>query len=336
MSESLIYAMSTKGEMKLEQFNEIFKIVYLPVLKREEQAIDTDVRRQVIRLLDSLGYCEFDFNNRMVHMCPPCLALLPFYGLPKVVLVGARTPDIIIKIKNAVKKRRDRSVFNAVLSRSQNINIPVSINIEAADTITIQEIAQETGISCAVERPAAWDLVNFSASLAEVKQSLQWQNRADLNWSRKLFSTRRLVFSNQEEEKLEYKLTVYKNPNNQQLQHWLWNGTNAAEVEREWGRYLVLSNAGLSVLLYDEAHCKLAVPVTVSLPCLLARALAMCTGLSPVLATTVKQLGNIPAQHPVQIYSGVPSVIANLIAEKVGQRITITSLENEEDGVIYD
>jgi hypothetical protein len=336
MSESLIYAMSTKGEMKLEHFNEIFKIVYLPVVRIKEQAIDTDVRRQVIRLLDSLGYCEFDFNNRVVHMCPPCLALLPFYGLPKVILVGARTSDLITKIKNAVKKRRDKAIFSAVLSRSQNINIPVSINIEAVDTATIQEIAAETGISCAVERPAAWDLVNFSASLAEVKQSLQWQNRAALNWNHKIFSTRRLIFLNQEEEKLEHRLIVYKNPNTQQSQHWLWNGTNAAEVEREWGRYLVLSNTGLSVLLYDEDHCKLAVPVTVSLPCLLARALAMCTGLSPVLATTVKQIGNIPAKHPVQIYSGVPSVIANLIAEKVGQKITITSLENEEGEVIYD
>ena len=33
MSESLIYAMSTKGEMKLEQFNEIFKMVICPAYR---------------------------------------------------------------------------------------------------------------------------------------------------------------------------------------------------------------------------------------------------------------------------------------------------------------
>ena len=156
MSESLIYAISTKGVMKIDQFNEILKVI-LPAEEPLDQSIDVDRRRQVVRLLDSLGYCEFDFNARMVYMCSPCLVLLPVQGLPKAVLTGARTPALEAKIKAAVKKRKDRSTCILAAQRNQRISITASMLIEAVDTATIKEIAEEVGINSKLERPVAWD-----------------------------------------------------------------------------------------------------------------------------------------------------------------------------------
>ena len=286
-------------------------------------------------MLDSLGYCEFDFDSRMVYTVP-----LPSSfandGLPKAVLAGARIPSLIAKIKIAVRSRRERAGFTAITPGSHNINIPASIVIEAVDTLTIQEIANEAGIKCLLERPAAWDLVNFSSSIDEVQKSLQWEKRQEQNWKCDVFITDKLSFWSKAEESTGYKLVAYQNPVDQQWQHWLRDGERAAAVERDWGRYITLSSAGLSVLLYDENHYKLAVPVTVPLPCILARALAMCTGVSPIFATTEKKAGSIPSRHPVQIYSGVPPIIAKLIAEKAGQKITPACLENEKGEVVYD
>jgi len=335
MSEPLIYAMSTKGELKIEEFNEIFKMVYLPGPELDEEGIDIDIRRQLIRLLDSLGYCEFDFNNRMVYMCPPCFALLPVYGLPKAVLTGARTPGLLAKIKIAVKSRKERAAYILAVQRNKNINIPPSLIIEAVDTLTIQEIAGESGVACRLERPVAWDLVNFSFSQDEIRKSLKFEKMDEPNWNRRVFIPSKLVFSRTDETIAGYKLVEYKNPVNQQPYHWLWDGENEAEVERDWGRYLALSSARMNILLYDGNHHKLAAPVTVPLPCLLARALTMCTGMAPLLAKTEGRIGSIPVGHPVHIYSGVPPVISVLIAEKLGQKIVPANLENEKGGVIY-
>ena len=80
MSDQLIYAMSTKTSFSLERFNDIFRKVYLPGHLQDDE-LDYDMRRQVIRLLDSLGYCEFDFGRRTVHMC--CHPSVWFYCLYK-------------------------------------------------------------------------------------------------------------------------------------------------------------------------------------------------------------------------------------------------------------
>ncbi|GAG61844.1 unnamed protein product [marine sediment metagenome] len=99
MSDTLIYAMSTRGKLNLEQFNELFRRVYSPSFKQVEESVKVDVRRHTVRILDSLGYCEFDFDKRMVYMCKPSLMLLPFFGLPKAVLTGARSPFLVQKLK---------------------------------------------------------------------------------------------------------------------------------------------------------------------------------------------------------------------------------------------
>lgn len=333
MSEPLIYAMSTKGELKIEQFNEIFKTVYLPSVELREEEVDIN---QVIRLLDSLGYCEFDFKSRAVFMCPPCLALLPVYGLPKAVLTGARTPALIAKIKAAVKIRKEKAVCIFTVQRNKNINIPASIIIEAVDISTIEDIGREAGIACRLERPAAWDLANVSSSLDEIKKSLRFEKMEELNWTRRIFDPVKLAFSRNGEGTEGNKFVKYKNPVTQQPLYWLWENGNAAEVDLDWGRYLALASSGINVLLYDKDHYKLAVPAYVPLPCLLARTITMCTGMAPMIIRTEEKIEAIPADYPMHIYSGVPPVIARLIAGKLGQKIVEENLENQKGGVIYD
>ena len=92
MSNELIYAMSTLGEIKLEDFYALLNSITIAEI-REEESLGMDFRQHIIRLLDSLGYCEFDFEKRKVFMCPPSLVRLPSPGLPKAVLVGARNPS---------------------------------------------------------------------------------------------------------------------------------------------------------------------------------------------------------------------------------------------------
>jgi len=336
MSKELIYAMSTKSSMKIDEFNEIFKIAYLSESFDDNITEDINTRLQVIRTLDSLGYCEFNFDDRTVHMCKPSLVLLPGCGVPKVVLVGARTPDLIRKLKETIEKRKDVASFDYLIQSNTNINIPSLPLVKAININILKEIATETDISYDVDEPAAWKLANFSSSLDEIKRSLVFIERVEPEWKQRIFMTDKLIFFKKSEMiKTDNILVEYKNPITKQLKHWFWSGKRATEVERDWGRFLALTYHDQNILLYDNKLFKLAVPVTIPLPCIIARAIALCEGKVPFLAKTGSKIGSIPFGHLVHIYSGIPPAIALLISKKLGQKINITSLINCKDGMLY-
>ncbi len=335
MSEQLIYAMSTKGKMKIEDFNDLFRAVSFEGIF-EEESVDVDARRQMIRILDSLGYCEFDFTSRKVHMCEPALVLLPVTGLPKAVYTGARIPQSIKKLKEAVKKETGKAIFLREQQKGYGIQVPSLICIEADSKETLHRIADECKLKSHLDRPAAWALASFSASTTEIKGSLHFIPRSPLSEKARTFNPERIVFTRGGHTAAKA-LTEYTNPQDRQFIHWYWDGDQAAEVHRDWGRYLVLSDEKKSVLIYDESQRFLGVPVTVPLPCLLARALTLCTGTAPAFGRTGdKPMAGIPAGHPVHVYTGIAPVIAKLIAEKLDQKLYTHEFEIDKRGVLHD
>jgi len=337
MSDDLIYAMSTRGIIPIDEFNSLFRMVYAPGISDERDSIDIDIRRQVVRLLDSLGYCEFDFDGRRVYMCEPALVLLPTFGLPKAVLIGARTPLLIKKIKEIVKTHKDKMMLHIVSQSTADFSMPPLIYIEAIDKDSIKEVADKCGLSIDLDKPAAWALANFSGSLDDLKKSIQFIPFAEMNWKRRAFNIDKLVFSSQEPASHGSLLLIeYKNPINQQSRHVLLANDSAAEVDRDWGRYIVLSNSQKHVIVYNEKMQKLIIPVTVPLPCILARAVALCTGHVPKITTVSSKIGDIPPNHPVYVYSGVPKIMAELISNKLEQKLYYSSFEYDQKGVLYD
>jgi hypothetical protein len=322
--------------MKLEQFNELFRRTYFRSLEQVEESVEVNVRRQIVRILDSLGYCEFDFDGRMIYMCKPSFVLLPGFGLPKATLVGARSPTLIDKLKASVKNHGNKAVLKSLHYSGVDSVIPTAFCLEAADLDTIHEIAREVHIYCDASESAAWVLANISISLDNIKKSLNFERRTGPNWKRRIFSKERLVFSGFGGDNQASFLAEYREPVSQQLRHWLWNNGTAAPVDRDWGRYVFLAEACLNILLYDEKFQKLAVPVTVPLPCILARAVALCTGTAPMLATTCsKRIGAVPPGHTVQVYSGIAPMIAKLVASKLGHELIYTRFEIGKGGVLY-
>ena len=336
MSDMLIYAMSTRGSLNIEQFNELFRFVYFDSGGMDEGDIDIDARRQAIRNLDSLAYCEFDFDRRLVFMCKPALVLLPSCGLQKALLVGARTPELVEKLKAAVKENRAKSKIQVITPPEALTPVPSALHIYATNNDILKEIANQAGIYCDLTSPAAWNIAQMSINLDEIEGELNYERQIEPEWRKRIFSIDRLVFSGYETDQENKHLAEYRHPVTKQLYHWIWNGDNAAQVSRDWGRYMILAKYGSNILMYDDKLFKLALPVTVPLPCLLARAAALCSGIVPAstLSFGVKT-GSIPPRHPLQVYSCVPPEIARLIADKLKQKLIYTSLEVIKKGVLY-
>ncbi|MFB0562928.1 MAG: hypothetical protein ACETWM_17155 [Candidatus Lokiarchaeia archaeon] len=337
MFEDLIYAMSARGDITIDEFNSLFRTVYAPGISDRQDSIDIDIRRQVIRLLDSIGYCEFDFDSKRVYMYEPALVLLPTFGLPKAVLVGARTPLLIKKIKETVKAYKDRMVLYFVPQSTADFSMPALICLEAIDRQSIKEVADKCGLSKDLDKPAAWGLASFSGSLQDLKKSLQFAPFVEWDWKKRVFDINRLVFSAQDTSSNDsLSLIEYRNPITQQCRHVLRTNGSAAEVDRDWGRYMVLSSSQKQVIVFNEKIQKLVYPVTVPLPCMLARAVTLCTGLVPKITTATSKIGDIPRNHPVYVHSGVPKIIAELISNKLEQKLYNSDFDYNIRGALYD
>lgn len=327
MSEKLIYAMSTNSSMRIPQFNKYFRESYQNESPDMDESIN--LRHQMIRVLDSLAYCEFDYNKNMVYMCKPALVLLPVFGLPKALLVGARIPTFINKLKKTVKKQEGKAIISYHNHAKININIPPAVYIEAISKNVLKDIAVELHIGYHIDVPAAWSLSYFSDPISKIKNNLSFEKQKEPNWKRYIFNPEFLFFTRKVGDITEeLTLAQYRNPINRQYYHMLWNGDKAAEVKRDWGRYLVLSDQNSRVLLFDENTFQLAVPGTVPLPCILARALALCTGVAPIMKRYKSQKNSsIPNNYLIRIYSGVTPVIASLVASKLGQKLVKASFK---------
>ncbi|MBC2698913.1 MAG: hypothetical protein HF976_09550 [ANME-2 cluster archaeon] len=334
MSELLLQTISTFGNMNIDKFNTAFNGLSQSMMMSNREVDLNYVRRQTIRLFDSLGHCDFDFDNRRVFACSPSLVALPTSGLPKAILTGARVPSLIKDIKNFVRTNRDSISFSETQQNNEYLFLPSAIYIEAVDYEYIKNVSLATQIYHYLETPVAWSLANFSVGIKNIMENLIFERRDDINWKKQTFSTDSLTFSNRNCDNIQ-KLVSYVNPVNQQRKHWVWDNNQTAEVDRDWGRYIILASQKKNVMIYDERYHRLAVPSTVPLPRFLARAVTLCTGMAPVPAPIGEEpIGGLPAGHQMDIYYDVTPPIAKMISRKLSQDLVPHSISSDRKGVI--
>ena len=336
MPERLLYSISTRSKMSFNNFDIAFSTIYFLVHKTTPEDVSyTYLKYQTLRFLDALGHCEFDFGKRYVYACPPVLVLVPGFGLPKVVLTGARNPDLIKHIKTFASVNKDSIRFNSIPQKVRYSLLPPAIYLEAMSKHLLEGAAVKAGISFKLEEPAAWRLINFSSDMDTIKQNISFETKAELNWSKRTFSITKLAFDKFYPKQDSLRLVEYTNPRSQQRLHWVWNDNMAGEIDRDWGRFLVLSSQNINVILYDKKRFLFAVPATVPLPRLISRALTLCTGLAPTDVIIKGQpVKEIPVDCSFSIYQAVIPSIAEIVAEKLGQILVNCNLEVDESGEI--
>lgn len=334
MPERLLHAISSLGEMSLDEFYSIFDAIQSQRVPDQEINLQ-EIRRSSIRFLDALGHCEFDFDKRKVFACPPALVRLPSSGFPSAVLAGARTPAMIRKIEEFVSDNKDYVCRFIIPQTNHQYLLPSAIIIEAINIKYLQSISQIAGLNHSLAIPASWSLANFSLGIKDIIETVSYRVRDDLNWNKEIFSVETLKFSRYCGGTTTNRLVSYINPINQQRYHLIWDGQKAAEVDRDWGRYIILAKHGMQILLYDDRLHILAVPSTVPLPRFLGRSAVLCSGLTPehmILGNNL--MTGVPTGHPMDVYYSIPPSIACLIAEKLSQDLIRHKIITHENGVI--
>ncbi|MEG3973322.1 hypothetical protein QT970_01715 [Microcoleus sp. herbarium8] len=329
-SEKLLYVISAKKELAWLSFKQTFDYLYNIETGVREENTDKDgiknKRFQVIRALDSLGHCDFNFSDdrskNKVYAAPPVLVRLPCAGFPQAILAGARSPNTIQQLSDACQSAGDRINLEIQEQASELALIPKRVAVQAEDVRELGAIASSIGISF-IETPSAWSLLHFAASIDDYLATLKWSNDSELSWKNQTFELSSLQFKTLEETDNNIRLGRYNHPSRNTKSYYFWQDGICTEIDLDWGKYAVLKALRRNVLIYDKRTFIMAVPASANLPRLLERALTLCSGYA---ATYVKKLPHDPQIQGFKLFSAIPPKIAEMTAAKLGQTLLQQSL----------
>jgi hypothetical protein len=336
-SDRLLYVLSAKQEMSWTAFKSAFSSLYTSIASvsdLEKQNIKNK-RLEVVRSLESLGHCDFDFTENRVYVAPPVLVRLPCAGFPQAVLAGARSPQTFEQITGICNSLGNHIKVEIQPDDALSL-IPRQINVQVEDVEELRKIANSLKIHFK-ENPTAWEILNFSGSLQDYLATRKWSNDPELNWEKnQTFNTNSLLFQTSQYPDSIIRLRQYIHPTrNTNIHYFRRMGQNAeienTEIARDWGRYAVLSALHLNILVYDKRKFTIAVPVGAKLPCLLERALTLCSGCVPKYIDTIDPLVKLlPKVRGFNLFHAIPPQIAEMTAAKLSQTLIIQSLDIEQ------
>lgn len=323
--DELLAVISARQRLSWQAFRSAFDVLHARALHTGGSVDDAVgyVRIRSLRLLSELGHAEMLPFGGSTALCaaPTVLAALPIAGLPRACLCGSRSLGSASELRKAASGFGERV---RVITRSQPFSggyAPAAIHVEATESELLAEVARNAGIPFA-SIPPAWQMLRQAGSMAEYEERLDWNTDPDPSWPRRDFDPTTLTFRSGDFGAAD-RLSSFQNPVSRRQIHRLWSGGRAATVDRDWGRWLHLRNLGRSELLFDERAQTLAVPITVPLPALLGRALALSSGLAPARQPSAE--GRV---REVDVYGGVGTAAALLLAEKLGTDLDVSDDQN--------
>lgn len=321
--DELLAVISARQRLPWRAFRDAFNALHSRALA-SRSGLDEPLgllRPRSLRLLSELAHAELPpFQvSTAVAAAPTVLARVPRPGLPRAVLCGSRGLSAAAELREACSTfGRDARVITATHPYSGGY-APSAIAVEASDDEVLQLVAERARIRFAGQ-PPAWGILRTSASVGEYEASLIWTTERDPTWPRMDFDPSSLTFSFERQEDA-IRLSSFKDPVTRRQIHRIWRNGAAAITDRDWGRWLYLRERAVPVVVSDSNAQAMGIPATVPLPRLLARALALFAGLAPLRRGHPAN----PAAS-IDLYAGIPSEAAELLALKLGQQLVAFQL----------
>lgn len=327
-NDQLLKFLTMIGKCKNEHYYSAFDLIYNFIFTTEEienQPIDLSrLKRWSLNYLDYMGHIDYEYSTKTIVINPPQLILIPTHSGRKAILIGARTQELINKLhKETVRigfqfKISEQDPSTKVFLLPNTISI---IGFSNKNSILIEEQFKTIADKCNIQ----FDAFNYpQCNIAELSGDLfQYENQLvpdaqfdDHGWIAKVFNHDKLrfigLFANNIDKNyslVEYKLNEYT------FKHKLWKNNTAYNINKNWGRYLILKKYDKDVIYYDEKKEILAVPAPLPLPRLLAESMTLCSGKAPRRYLT--KLGDIKTWF--HLYKNIPSTFAYNNFQKIGQ-----------------
>ena len=272
--------------------------------------------RSVIETFDALGHCEQGANGEL-SVAPATLALLPWPGLPRAVLCGARSPETLTSLQEAAHQYGVRVTSTGQGSSESPAPARIEVSAECLRESRRNRLALWVALSGSPHQPSRWRRLVHQLTTT----SAAWSGpRTPNSTGREVTSLPgKLRFDQRARCDGNLRLSQYRHPDGYSVRDYLWRDGLGAATDRSWGRFAVLADSGLQPMRYEPRSGTVLVPVTTPLPRLFARSLGLSSGLAPGEVTD--HVG--PA---MRAYAGVPAGLASVISEKLvaAERIQVT------------
>jgi len=312
--------LSLKGVLTTEEFFKAFEFYYAKeFLDLSGNFNITKLKRASLNFYDYIGILDYDYVTKNIVLNPPQFIYIPTFRGRKFLLIGARDSALIESIINTAPEHNLQVKISKQFLSNERLLLPDVITIKAfqqhSDNFgekSIIAFADELQIKFNDNSLPQVAFLNFSANITEYESLLQTTQENDYDWARYSFNPETLKFEKSEEisidksfSLLQYKLNEYT------YQHKLWKDNNCYQIDMNWGKFIALRHFNKNVILFDSGHNRVAIPIELPLPRLLAESIMLLSGLAPDL--------KVIEEKKYRIYENIPSIFTTNLFCKLGQ-----------------
>ena len=314
----LLFVLSACGRMTWVQYREAVDFLSASGISEGRRIEGVASRSGLLQCLEALGHCDahYDRGESTICITPPTLCRLPRAGLPVAVLAGARCLQTHEQMTAAAEAGGGKIHLTAECQPGPLGLLPDTIQVSAPSEEAMAAYCAGIGIRY-TNIPPAWTLVNWCGTLFEYEATLGFSIPDTLNWARYDFSVSSHEFGRETSQTFP-RYSRYRNPTTGLPKHVFFRDGRGAEVDLNWGRYLLLNAKGITVTAYDERQFRLCVPIKVPLPGVVSRTVCLCSGKPPV-HRCIEDLAPGFDCRDWLMFEDVPPQIAWAALSKVGQ-----------------
>ena len=280
------------------------------------------IKKASINMYDYLGHLDYDYESKEIVVNPPQLIFIPTDKGRKVLLIGGRDAALIQSILEIAPRHNLKVEITKQSLLNEHLLLPDAITIKTFGKRTenfgennIKALAQELNIKFDPNELIQVSMQQFAADIDEYETDLLANNetsKEDYDWARKIFNPDNLVYErvtnptfDQSFSLIEYKLNEYTYNNK------LWKSQKCYLVDKNWGKFLALKHYNKRVILYDTRKHKVAIPLELPLPRLLAESIILLSGIAPVYEKI--------NSRTYRIYENIPSAFIKNLFDKLKQ-----------------
>ena len=314
----LLFVISTRGSMTWSDYRDAVDSLSGSSSEGHKATGGTASTSELLRCLVALGHCDvsYDAGRSTIAAVPPALCRLPRAGSPVAVLTGARCLRTQEEITQAAQIQGSAIKITTERRPGPLGLLPDRILVKSELEDVLALFSAKLELPCP-RIPPAWMLANWCGNLSEYEATLDYRIPEELNWTRYDFCVNSHAFIRTLSES-HPRYSRYLNPTTRLPVQAFFRDGSGAEVDLDWGRYLLLNAKGITVAAYDEGRFRLCVPVKVPLPSVIARTVCLCSGKPPVQTYREALVRGCECKDWL-MFEDVPPRIAMAALSKVGQ-----------------
>jgi len=315
--------LALQNVLATEDFFRAFEFYYLKYFPEIQASADVHlarIKKMSLNFYDYIGVIDHDYETKKIVVNPPQLIFIPAACGRKVLLTGARDSGLIKEIINTAPKYNLQVEIIKQFSSNEKMLLPDAVIIKAFGMPSenygennLIAFAKELHITFSNDYFPQVALQDFSSGVLEYGDSKALTDENDYGWARKIFNPENLKFERSGMLIFDKSFTMVEYKLNEYTYHYkLWEEGKCYQVDKDWGKYLVLKRFNKNVILFDSDRYRVAIPGEVPLPRLLSKSIMLLSGLVPDFRV-------VDGKH-YNVYENIPGMFTENLFRKLGQQ----------------